>query len=139
MRDDKTLHVTLPWPPSALSPNTRHAHWSQLAKAKRRYRQACHLEALAGHCRLMRLAPDERLHLTLLFVPPDRRARDLDNLIASMKSGLDGVADALGVDDSRWALTCSIDEREIGGMVRVAIERHQVVRGAAIAGAVPPW
>lgn len=123
------LTVTLPWPPTALSPNTRHAHWSQLAKAKKRYRAACHLEALAGHCR--RMAPDTRLHLHLTFVPPDKRRRDLDNLIASMKAGLDGVADALGVDDSRWTLTCSIDEGRIGGMVRVAIEREQACQPVA--------
>lgn len=119
----QTLTITLPWPPSALSPNARHTHWSQLAKAKRRYRAACHLEALAGHCR--RMAADTRLHLHLTFVPPDRRRRDLDNLIASMKAGLDGIADALGVDDSRWRLTCAVDERAIGGMVRVAIERAE--------------
>lgn len=30
------------------------------------------------------------------------------------------IADALGVDDSRWTLTCAIDDK-IGGMVRVGI------------------
>ena len=47
----------------------------------------------------------------------------MDNLIAAMKSGLDGLADALGVDDSRWALTCAIDDN-IGGMVRFGITRE---------------
>lgn len=114
-----TLHVTLPWPPRELSPNARHAHWSSLARAKRRYRAACHLEALAGHCR--RMAHHTRLHLHLAFVPPDRRARDLDNCIAAMKAGLDGLADVLGVDDSRWALTAELDQSQIGGFVRVEV------------------
>ena len=35
---------------------------------------------------------------------PIKRARDSDNLFAGMKSALDGVAKALGVDDSRFAL-----------------------------------
>lgn len=39
-----------------------------------------------------------------------------------MKAGLDGVADALGVDDSRWRLTFALDDANIAGMVRVAIE-----------------
>lgn len=114
------LHITLPWPPRALSPNVR-VHYMALARAKKRYRQACHLQAIAGHCRQM--APDTRLHLRLTFVPPDKRRRDLDNLIASMKAGLDGVADALGVDDSRWRLTFALDESRVAGMVQVQIER----------------
>lgn len=118
------LRVILPWPPRALSPNSRPPHWSVLAKAKRAYRQACHLEAMAAGWRKGTFAPDDRLHVRLVFVPPDRRRRDLDNLIAAMKSGLDGLADALGVDDSRWTLTCAIDEGGIGGMVRVGIERE---------------
>lgn len=116
------LRVILPWPPSALSPNTRHAHWSGLAKAKRAYRAACHVEAMAAGWRKGVFAADDRLHVRLTFVPPDRRRRDLDNLIAAMKSGLDGLADALGVDDNRWTLTCAVDG-SIGGMVRVEVGR----------------
>lgn len=32
----------------------------------------------------------------------------MDNLIASMKPALDGIADALGVNDSRFQLTASL-------------------------------
>ena len=117
------LRVILPWPPRALSPNSRPPHWSVLAKAKRAYRSACCVEAMAAGWRKVAFAPTDRLHVRLVFVPPDRRRRDMDNLIASMKAGLDGLADALGVDDSRWALTCAIDDN-IGGMVRVGIERE---------------
>tara|TARA_R110002110_G_scaffold326768_2_gene538541 strand:+ start:456 stop:890 length:435 start_codon:yes stop_codon:yes gene_type:complete len=35
---------------------------------------------------------------------PIKRGRDADNFWAGMKSALDGVANALGVDDSRFAL-----------------------------------
>jgi crossover junction endodeoxyribonuclease RusA len=67
------------------------------------------------------------LAVTLRFVPPDRRARDIDNLVASMKSGLDGLADALGVDDYRWEMGpphVSTDvDRETGGAVRVMVSR----------------
>ena len=33
---------------------------------------------------------------------PDRRHRDLDNLLAASKPIIDGMAQALGVDDSRF-------------------------------------
>ena len=116
------LRVVLPWPPRVLSPNSRPTHWAVLAKAKRAYRFACHAEARAGGCSWV-FDPDDRLHVRLTFVPPDRRRRDMDNMIAAMKSGLDGLADALGVDDNRWTLTCAIDEANIGGMVRVEVGR----------------
>lgn len=112
------MQLTLPWPPSALSPNTRHAHWSQLARAKRVYRAACAITARQQGAGSME---SRELAVSLVFVPPNRRARDLDNLIGSMKAGLDGLVDVLGVDDSRWTLTAMIDRDNIGGFVRVEI------------------
>lgn len=93
------IEVTLPWPPSKLSPNAR-VHWRVLAKHKKAYREACYWlsHSLKGK------APDGPLGLELTFYPPNRRARDRDNLLASMKSGLDGFAEALGIDDSRFVL-----------------------------------
>lgn len=96
------LTLTLPWPPKELSPNAR-KHWRGLAKAKKAYRDACRVETLL-QCRPGYLRLPERMHLTMDFVPPDRRKRDRDNLVASMKAGLDGVADALGINDERFAV-----------------------------------
>ncbi|SOE49110.1 hypothetical protein ODI_R1848 [Orrella dioscoreae] len=42
------------------------------------------------------------MKVTLTFVAPDRRRRDIDNLLACMKSQMDGIAIALGVDDSQF-------------------------------------
>jgi crossover junction endodeoxyribonuclease RusA len=44
------------------------------------------------------------VHLFIEFMPPDRRARDDDNLIASFKSGRDGMADALGINDKLFRI-----------------------------------
>lgn len=112
--------LTLPWPTKALSPNAR-VHWAVLAKAKKGYRFACAMTARQQGAVKMNA---ERLKVHLRFLPPDRRARDLDNCIASMKSGLDGLADVLGVDDSRWTLSAEIPVAggEVGGMVRVTVE-----------------
>ena len=108
--------ITLPWPSSALSPNTRQ-HWSALARAKKAYRAACAWTAKdQGAGRI----DAQRLHLTITFYPPNRRAHDLDNCLARLKSGLDGLADVLGVDDKHWALTIQKAD-EVGGFVRVEV------------------
>lgn len=118
------MTFTLPWPPSSLSPNARHGHWGTAARAKKAYRTACAWTARQqGATRLD--APS--LAVTLRFVLPDRRARDIDNLVASMKSGLDGLADVLGVDDSRWRWPepPQIVTGQIGGFVRVEVRPCQ--------------
>ena len=111
------MKITLPWPSSALSPNTRQ-HWSKLAAAKKAYRAACAWAAKAqGAGRI----EAQRLHLTITFYPPNRRAHDLDNCLARLKSGLDGLADVLGVDDKHWTLTIAKAD-EIGGYVRIEVQ-----------------
>lgn len=109
--------VTLPWPPKECSPNAR-GHWSKKAKAAKAYRHACRTLALAA-----RLAIPEgpgAVHLFLDFYPPDRRARDDDNLTAAFKSGRDGLADALKVDDKHFVCHPYL-KTEVGGMVKVRI------------------
>lgn len=106
--------LTMPWPPSGLSPNSR-LHWAKTAKLKKQLRAAWWAQAKAqGATKL----PDAPLNVSLTFYPPDRRARDMDNMLAACKAGLDGLADAIGVDDSKWTLTISKAE-EIGGYVKV--------------------
>lgn len=108
--------ITLPWPPKELSPNAR-LHWSKLARAKKAYRAVCALQARAQGAKTITA---KKLHLSLTFYPPTRRAFDLDNSLARMKSGLDGLADVLGVDDKHWSLSIARAE-EIGGMVKVEV------------------
>ncbi|MEY4783249.1 MAG: hypothetical protein RIR41_1184, partial [Pseudomonadota bacterium] len=78
------MNLTLPWPPSELSPNKRN-HWVKSAKLKASYRNRCRIEALMQQPNRVPAGP---LSLLLEFVPPDRRRRDRDNLLASMKAGL---------------------------------------------------
>lgn len=108
--------VTLPWPPSELSPNAR-VHWAQRSRVAKKYREACYV--LCKRANLV--APQsERIVLMADFYPPDRRHRDDDNMIASFKSGRDGIADALGVDDNRFILTPLV-VREVRGWVVVTL------------------
>lgn len=109
--------IVLPWPPKELSPNAR-IHWAKLAKAKKQYRATCTAQALEqGLCRMNA----QNLHLALTFYPPSRRAYDLDNALARMKSGLDGLADVLGVDDQHWSLSIARAET-VGGIVKICIK-----------------
>jgi len=95
----KSVTITLPWPPAALSSNARHSHWGPLARAKKKYRDACHWSVVEQQVPCPRF---ERMDVLLEFVPPDRRRYDRDNLIARCKAGLDGVARAWGIDDSAF-------------------------------------
>lgn len=113
----KPTTLIMPWPAlRELSPNWR-GHWSGKAKAKKKLRAAWAAAALEQGVRRM-LVP--ALAVRLEFVPPDMRARDLDNLLASCKAGLDGLADVLGVDDSKWSIAIS-KAVEKGGFVRVEV------------------
>lgn len=105
--------LELPWPPKELSPNAR-LHWAKLAKAKKAYRAECAYWAIKqGAVKL----DAQKLHLSLTFFAPTRRAYDLDNALARMKAGLDGLADVLGVDDSRWSLSIARGEATGGSVV----------------------
>lgn len=111
------MNLMMPWPKDrALSPNWR-GHWSGKARAKKKLREAWYWSALEQKASPIRA---ERLTVALTFYPPDRRARDLDNLLAACKAGLDGLADVLKVDDSKWALRISVADT-IGGFVRVEV------------------
>lgn len=111
------IEIRLPWPHKGLSPNAR-LHHMALAKLKAAYRQQCRLLA-SQH---KQPVPDSPA-LVLEFIPPDKRRRDRDNLLASMKSGIDGVCDALGVDDSAFdPLVVSMKEPVRGGAVILRIQ-----------------
>ena len=114
--DEVEMIIKLPWPPTGLSPNSRN-HWAKTAKLKKQYREACFWQAMEQGARPIQAAS---LHLTLTFYPPTRRAYDLDNALARIKSGLDGLADVLKVDDKHWTLTIQKGEG-IGGFVSVEI------------------
>lgn len=114
-------NLELPWPAKELSPNFR-GHWSVVAKAKKAYRLKCKQLGLAGGLHLANKNPSS-VKVHLIFCQPDRRDRDWDNMLASMKSGLDGLADAMGVDDSKWRPTFDVaDDPVKHGKVLVAFE-----------------
>ena len=112
--------LILPWPSRDLHPNAR-VHWAKRAKAAKAAKAGAHMLALEAGWHRMQL-PDGRLHLWIDFYPPDRRRRDDDGLLASMKAARDGIADALGIDDARFVSHPYLKtEVRNGGEVRVRI------------------
>lgn len=115
-----TPEIILPWPSRDLHPNAR-VHWSKRAKAAKVARvEACVMARAAAWHRVK--WPEGRLHIWADFYPPDRRRRDDDGLLASIKPHRDGIADALGIDDARFVSHPWIkDQVRKGGEVRIRI------------------
>lgn len=112
------MQVIFPWPPKEVSPNKR-LYWSVVARAKKSYRQICWALALEAKIKVSTTG-EEPILLGVTFFQPDRRHRDEDNMIASMKSGLDGLADALKVNDKRFKCAWTFSD-EIKGQVKVEL------------------
>jgi crossover junction endodeoxyribonuclease RusA len=93
------LTIELPYPDRRLSPNA-HCHWrikDAVGKvAKYEARSCCSDQLQFAELPL----GNKPLRMTLTFYPPNRRKRDRDNAIASMKYYIDGVFQFLCIDDS---------------------------------------
>lgn len=111
--------LTLPWPHKDLSPNAR-KHRVAVAPIRKRARHDAGWLCKEAGLHFPHLA-EKGLHLRITFCPPDRRRRDLDNMLASIKSHLDGVADVIGVDDSKWELTIRRGDVVKGGAVQIEV------------------
>lgn len=112
--------LVLPWPSRTLHPNAR-VHWAKKAEATREARAEAKVRTIEAGWRALQL-PEGRLHLWMDFYPPDRRRRDDDGLLASMKAARDGIAQALGIDDSRFVSHPYLkDEVRERGEVRIRI------------------
>ena len=97
--------VSLPLPDRCLSPNAR-THWAVRSKAAKRWHEvavARTAEALRYRSQSARpetsLRPNDPIGVRCRWFFRDRRRRDADNLLASMKHAFDGIAEALKVDD----------------------------------------
>lgn len=125
------FEIRLPWPPTALSPNAR-AHWAKKAKTAANYRYTCKLASLAviqkerWDLQALRdqVEAGGQVHVFIDFYPPNRARRDDDNIIAAFKSGRDGLADALKIDDCHFRTHPFLKRDEVvkpAGEVRVVI------------------
>lgn len=123
------LIVSLPFPSAKLNPNrSKGVHWAATSALRKKARNdAAWATKGAMLQRLMEKLPPLDLGpgtvpLTITFIQPDRRHRDRDNLLAACKPSLDGVADALEINDSQFEPVTI--RREYGskpGSVRIEI------------------
>lgn len=96
------LTIMLPWIDAKLMPNRKNGHhWGSAQAAKVQARQDGYYAALAS-LGAAEWVSDEKHPIRITYVAPDARKRDLDNLLAASKAFVDGIAQALGMDDSRF-------------------------------------
>lgn len=124
--------IILSWPPAALSPNA-HVFWATKARAVKSYRKAAGWATVESKDRV---DGDGLIDIHITFYPPDLRKRDGDNMLASFKSGLDGIADGLGVNDNRFRIRYEIGAVIKGGEVRVIVTITPIVVAKTQAGLV---
>lgn len=110
------MQITLDWPPRELSPNVR-AHWTKKLKFKQSYRDGCFFDTKAQA--IGRFETDGKIPVSIMFHPP-RNTGDIDNMLATAKSGLDGMCDALGINDKRLRpMTLDVGEKYPSGKIIV--------------------
>jgi crossover junction endodeoxyribonuclease RusA len=119
------LIITLPWPNPKLAPNRIRGHWAKVGDAKRSAFEAAYMltfQAARQHVGEWYPLSAANVPVTLTFNPPDKRRRDLDGLLSSMKQALDGVATALTIDDEKFSpITLRRGEPVKGGAVILEI------------------
>jgi len=95
-------------PPRELNPNAR-VHWSEKARCTNEFRAYTKFYALE-QTRFARPCLEKASVKVTLVIPRNRRKRDIDNLIASLKPAIDGCIDA-GIirDDNPDCLTWDSD------------------------------
>jgi crossover junction endodeoxyribonuclease RusA len=107
------MTVRLPFPPSKLSRNSSQGNYHGKAKAAASYRDDC-LWSLKEQ--RPSIATDHT-HLVITYCQPDRRARDLDNLLAMTKQGIDALAEYAGLNDVLFTYTLLRGDVVKGGAV----------------------
>jgi len=93
--------IRLPFPSASLFPNRLRGSFRKTIDAKQTQRDAGFYAAMEAQKSLDSLGGGY-IPLSLLFLMPDKRHRDTDNMLAASKWLLDGVAKGLGIDDKQF-------------------------------------
>ena len=115
------IALTLAWPPRELHPNAR-VHWAVKARKTKNARIVAAWTAKEAGIRNNDPDIPEALKVTVIFSPPDKRRRDEDGMLSSVKGYLDGIADMIGIDDSKFQIAIRKDAPVKGGAVRIELE-----------------
>ena len=117
-----TFNIILPWFDRALSPNSR-THWAVKATAVKAARHQGAIAAMmAGYNKQTFAAHDGRIHIWIDFYAKTKNYPDADNCLSACKAYLDGIADALGVNDKRFIPHPWVkDEVAKGGRIEIRL------------------
>jgi len=94
--------IELSYPHKDLMPNRKNgSHWAKTIDVKKSaIKEAFTIAFNASRtCKQLRTGT---LPLNIIFMQSDKRKRDLDNLLAASKPAIDGIAQALGIDDKQF-------------------------------------
>lgn len=91
----------LPWPPASLSGHAK-GHWRGKAKVTKQHRVDAYWAAVEAGWHKLDLA-DGDIRLRVTFTPPDNRG-DRVNYPNRIKPYIDGIADAMNVNDKRFCI-----------------------------------
>lgn len=97
-KPNEPLVIELDFPPADLFPNrAKGRHWGSLYQTRSNYRESSQWLAKSQINGWKHFGGT--ISLDLIFEMPDKRHRDADNCLAAAKGALDGLADALFVND----------------------------------------
>lgn len=106
------MKIELKFPDSELFPNrAKGRHWAATYEHKTRERHEAYILTKQAKNKAKWEWNQKPLEIHLTFEMPDKRHRDIDNCLAASKSALDGVAEALGVDDKFFNPICIFREQ----------------------------
>ena len=95
------ITIELPWPSTELWPNRNHGkHWTVTSLCAAQARDGARvlmfeaMEAWRPEC--------VSAALRVTFHAPTKRCYDLQNALSALKADFDGIADALGINDSKF-------------------------------------
>ena len=95
------LRIRLPFPDRSLNPNVRKV-WQASVKPKQEAREIGYFAATQAFSKnRYYFVWGKPLYLRIAIHPPDNRRRDLDNIVAALKSYQDGIFDYIDWDDSQ--------------------------------------
>ena len=118
------MQITLPFPDPKLNPNrSKGLHWGATSALRKKARQDGFYAARDAMGRAVKKSLAENIPMTITFVQPDKRIRDRDNLLSSSKSAIDGIAQALEINDNQFnPVTIKREYGKKPGCVIVEIE-----------------
>lgn len=113
------IQITLPFPAGQLMPNrAKSLDWHTRAEYAKTYRMCGRVEMLNALQENHWLMDGSEFSLHLTFNEPNKRIRDLDGMLSAMKAGIDGMADALGINDRQFVV--------------IHLRRGDIVKGGSV-------